>query len=157
MSLDPGPIKVFGVVGALSFIIEGILLPVAVVAHIFLLLASRWMAYYYNNRQIYTMGLFWFATALTASLTTAAALRLTIITAFLTNSPYLAHVAAAWIVTTVPFYILMERAYKATGVGLFKAAGMVYVAGAALFYLKAGVFLLAYAFVLLGVAMSKVK
>ncbi|MEM1597421.1 MAG: respiratory chain protein [Pyrobaculum sp.] len=154
---DPSLIKIFGFVGALSFILEGVLLPVAVAAHIILLLVFWWAARHFGDGKIVLAAGLWFATAVAASFTTAISLRLTFLTAFMTQADVPPLVGAAWIASSAPYVYLMWHMYKNSKVGDFLHSAAAYVAGSALVVAKIGVLVLIYAFIPLAFALYKIR
>ncbi|MEM0464198.1 respiratory chain protein [Pyrobaculum sp.] len=159
---DPSLIRVFGLIGSLSFILEGVILPVAVAAHVFLLLTYRWASHYCGRRSIFIFGVLWFAAAITASLTIAATMKLTFITVYLGQLH--PAVPLAWLMTVPPFYLAVRELSRCSGIGLFQLAFTAYALGVFLLLLglafiqaaAVSVFVIAYAFVALALAFWKI-
>ncbi|AAL63415.1 possible respiratory chain protein [Pyrobaculum aerophilum str. IM2] len=168
---DPSLIKVFGFIGALSFILEGLLLPVSIAAHILLLLAFRWASSYFGKISIFRKAFVWFITAVAGSIAIAATLKLTLLSLYLGGRMEL-WVGILWAASALPFWLLVAEMSRISKIGLFTYSGYTYAAGATAMALgaflmplyealgtaliKISIFPIVYSFLLLGLALWKI-
>ena len=157
-AIDISLAKVFGFVGALSFVVEGILLPVTPAAHVILFASYLWAMRRFCIERRRHLAL-WVATAIAASAATLYATGMTPVNLLFRRAPLeaLALVALLWGISALPFYAVNDPLYKATGDYKFRLAWISYAAGATLFVANVGFIALAYAFLVLALAFLNLK
>jgi hypothetical protein len=134
--------KLLGGVGALAFVLEGVVLPVSIAAHVLLFLVFRKFAPLRDS-------LLWFAAAGAASILTSTLLGITPVRLLLAPYPFEREAAliaaAAWLISAWFYWNIATAVFR--GAGLASAA--LYTLGAGLFPLRIGFVLIAAAFFLL--------
>jgi len=145
---EEGLYRLLGGVGALAFILEGVVLPVSIAAHVLLFLVFRRLAPFKDT-------LLWFATAGTASILTSVLLGLTPVRLLVAPYPFEREaaltVAAAWLISAWFYWNIATAIFQKRG--LLSAA--LYTLGAGLFALRIGFLFISLAALLLAVMFFK--
>jgi hypothetical protein len=134
--------RLLGGVGALAFVLEGVVLPVSIAAHVLLFLVFRRFAPLRDS-------LLWFAAAGAASILTSTLLGITPVRLLLAPYPFEREAAltaaAAWLISAWFYWNIATAVFKKAGL----ASAALYTLGAGLFPMRIGFLLIAAAFLLL--------
>jgi hypothetical protein len=134
--------RLLGGVGALAFVLEGVVLPVSIAAHVLLFLVFRKFAPLRDS-------LLWFAAAGAASILTSTLLGITPVRLLLAPYPFEREAAltaaAAWLISAWFYWNIATAVFKRAGL----ASAVLYTLGAGLFPLRIGFVFIAAAFLLL--------
>jgi hypothetical protein len=134
--------RLLGGVGALAFVLEGVVLPVSIAAHVLLFLVFRRFAPLRDS-------LFWFAAAGAASILTSTLLGITPVRLLLAPYPFEREAAltaaAAWLISAWFYWNIATAVFRRAGL----ASAALYTLGAGLFPLRIGFLFIAAAFLLL--------
>ncbi len=140
--------RLLGGVGALAFILEGVLLPVSIAAHVLLFIVFQKLGRLRD-------ALLWFATAGSASILTAVSLGVTPVRLLIAPYPVekeaLMAVASAWLLSAWFYWNIASALFKKAGV----ISAALYTLGAGLFPVRLGFLLIAAAFLLLALLFFK--
>ncbi len=157
--MEVGLIRLLGFLGALVFVLEGIMIPVSLAAHIILYIVFRMAAQYLNVQSLNRDTLLWFITASFATVVTYVVTRSTPMVLVLGVLGYsvpreqLAVLSMVWLVSALFYWNITEKMRRFTGKASFTVSAILYVAGSVAFtvylgapVLAAAFFTLAYAF-----------
>ena len=153
--MEVGLIRLLGFLGALVFVLEGIMIPVSLAAHIILYLVFRMAAHHLNVRSLNRDALLWFITASFATIATYIITRSTPmvlvlgILGYLVPREQLAALSLVWLVSAAFYWNLTEKMRRFTGRNSFTVSAVLYVAGSIAFTVYLGALILAASFFVL--------
>lgn len=155
-AVDLSAVKIFGFIASLSFILEGIFIPISPAAHIMFLMIYKWLSAL--DGRMFKYAVYWAVSAVIASLSTFYLTGSTPITLllFTYSTSTLAYLAALWSASALFFVLLMRALEGVFGLWHFRAAAVAYSLGCPLFMARVGPLFLAYSFLVLSLAFLRI-